>query len=279
MRVRSRRIRVSSFPMASRSSRRHSPAEAMKDAAAASSSGLPVTCALALDHGQSSACSIFGRVYWLAIAPGVIVHELSHVIACWLMLAKVRRVKLFGPKGGEVEHDPSRIPVIGQPVISMAPIAGCALTLVLVGWLLGAPRFPRPPMTLAPFSLDGLLAFLKGWLAMVRGLSLDLGGADFTDWRVYVFIYAALCLGVALRPSGQDFRNAFLGLVVIAALIFITGLIASRLGHPGFAAKYLLGPVQAPLGHLVAFLTLVTLITIPVWVIRLLIFGRSRATS
>lgn len=223
--------------------------------------------------------SIFGRVYWLAIAPGVIVHELSHVIACWLMLAKVRRVKLFGPKGGEVEHDPSRIPVIGQPVISMAPIAGCALTLALVGWLIGAPNFPGPPMTIAPLGLDGFFGFLKGCLAMIRGLCLGLGGADFTDWRVYVFIYAAVCLGVALKPSGQDFRNAFVGLVVIAALIFITGLVAARLGHPDFATKYILGPIQSPLGRLVAFLSLVTLITIPVWIIRRLAFGRNRATS
>ena len=40
------------------------------------------------------------RYFRCALAPGVVMHELSHLAACLLTGAEVGRVVLFGPSGG-----------------------------------------------------------------------------------------------------------------------------------------------------------------------------------
>lgn len=230
--------------------------------------------------------SVLGRIYWIVLAPGVIIHELSHVVACLVTFAKIRRVKLFSPTGGEVEHGPSRIPVVGQVVISMAPLAGCAAVLALVAWLLKAPlaaAVAAPPWTIAPVSLDGCGHFCRECWAMFRSLCLELWRADFTNWRTYVFIYAAVCLGVSMRPSKQDFRNAFWGLALIGVLIAVADYLVGLTGRVDIILTYVLPAVRKPLHYLVAFLGLTTVLTVAAsilrWIIRRLTGSRKPASS
>ena len=58
---------------------------------------------------------------------GVIVHELSHYIACKLTGTRVHEVVFFEKTGGHVTHD-KRNPLI-TTVIAMAPLFGCSLFL------------------------------------------------------------------------------------------------------------------------------------------------------
>ena len=222
------------------------------------------------DHVWSG---LLGRIYWVAIAPGVAVHELSHAAGCLVTGAKITRIRLFSPDGGEVEHGPPKLPVVGQTVISMAPIAGCAIALIAVGAVVN-PSLMRAmkqmPMSVVA-SPRGVGAFVEASLGAVGSIAQNIARSNWLSWRTYAFLYAAICLGISLRPSATDFRNSFLGLLGIAALVATADGICRSAWDSTFVADRLLRPAQRPLHFLVAFLGLVFVVTLVVWAIQALL--------
>jgi len=213
--------------------------------------------------------ALLGRVYWIFLAPGVAVHELSHAVACLLTLAKVRKVRLFGTGGGSVEHAPSRIPVIGQVIISLAPIAGCSAVLALVGWLLKWPiayGVKSVPMRMGTSDI-GIKLFLNDVFDAVTSLGRALWRANYSDWRTWVFIYAAVVLGIAIRPSREDIRHAFAGLIGVGLAAFGVDWLLNKQGY----GRLVLSAAQHPLNYLVTFMCLVFLLTLAAWSLRALL--------
>jgi len=157
-----------------------------------------------------------------ALAPGVVVHELSHLAGCLVTGARVSRVVLFGPSGGLVEHGEPRMPLVGRPVISLAPVAGC--TLVLWGvWRLFAGRLGLEPLRLPGVELSAE-GGLRLWLVL-RTLFLDAFGRVFSrrflSVEGFVFLYLVLTFSICMAPSRADLRHAFLGLVLVGAIVVI----------------------------------------------------------
>lgn len=215
--------------------------------------------------------AMLARVYWILLAPGIAVHELSHAFACLIMGAKISKIKLFGPTGGEVVHGPPKIPVVGQTVISMAPIAGCAAVLALAGALLNAPlakSITSVPMSVA-LTPAGLGGFVEATARTLWGLAKGLGDTSWTNWRTYAFVYAAICLGIALRPSSTDLKNSALGVVALGVLIAGLDAVFRAAWDSTAITDYVLRPIQMPLQYLVAFLGLVVLLTVLAWLLRL----------
>lgn len=67
--------------------------------------------------------SFLGIRWRIFVAPGVIIHELSHAFACILTFTKVIKISFFDKEGGSVTHQKSPIPIIGPIIISAAPLA------------------------------------------------------------------------------------------------------------------------------------------------------------
>ena len=76
-----------------------------------------------------------GKKYRIFLAPGVIIHEFSHVLVCLITGAKIRKISFFNPKGGFVIHEKPKIPVLGEIMISLAPIAGGITSIFLLSYL------------------------------------------------------------------------------------------------------------------------------------------------
>ncbi len=62
---------------------------------------------------------------------GALVHETSHAIACILTGARIEQFTVFSNQP-QVVHRKSRLPILGELIISAAPIAGGLLFLFLV---------------------------------------------------------------------------------------------------------------------------------------------------
>jgi hypothetical protein len=101
----------------------------------------------------------FGKFFFrIFIAPGIIVHEYSHALACLLTGTKIVEIKLFKTEGGHVRHekppktllglprlskqaeDPRkgdwlRVSSVSQFIISFAPVAGCLAAIFLLGFI------------------------------------------------------------------------------------------------------------------------------------------------
>jgi hypothetical protein len=152
------------------------------------------------------------RIFYYAIrAPGVIVHECSHILGCIVTGAKVKNVVFFSEEGGSVTYSSPKIPYLGDVVISTAPLLCIPLVLAGCTWVfsqyLGC-VFPPLPMgvdsTDALFGLCTVILSMFTWNLIVR----------FNPWFL-LYLYLTLTLVLSLAPSTQDIKNAAIGIGII----------------------------------------------------------------
>lgn len=195
-------------------------------------------CALVLHQLQrmlaAALTTTFGwRAMLLTGWLGVPVHELSHVAACLVFMHEVEEVKLFAPDpetgslGLVRHHAPPGNPwaAIGRLFIAVAPLGGGALALGLAAHLL----LPDVELFRDPLALAGPAdAFVRAG-SVAREL-LDPG--RLADWRTWVFLYVATCVGAHLAPSGADLSDGVRGAIALVATLLILNLIAGAFGGP-----------------------------------------------
>jgi len=162
-------------------------------------------------------------LYFVIRAPGVVVHELSHALGCVLTGAKITDIVLFSKEGGSVTYTRPQIPVLGDVIISSAPLFCIPLVLTGLTWVFSSylgctfPPFPQ--------SIDsaGTLHMLA--LAVIDLFMQNLVAA-FHPW-FFLYLYLTLSLVLSVAPSSRDMKNAAIGIALIAALglvIFLSGI-------------------------------------------------------
>lgn len=161
-----------------------------------------------------------GHYRWV-IWPGIVVHELSHAIVGKLMGAKITDVSLFAKTGGSVTHTKPKIPLIGVPFTSMAPLLGCTLAIIVLTYA---------------FDFDQRLIVSNfDILTLLTNIGL-LFRENVANWLFWLFLYLVLAITTAIAPSNQDFKNSWWGIGFIlfgfGALLyfdigtdFLTGLL------------------------------------------------------
>lgn len=155
---------------------------------------------------------LFGIKYRFFIAPGIIIHEFSHALACFLSGAKIREINLFSSQGGYVRHSSPKIPIIGKLLISFAPILGGIVALWLFAWFFN--------LGLAFDRVDFSQSFVQGIGVAFQGIPVFVQ-AHWLSWQFWLFVYLTISIIICLVPSRQDFKNAFGGLLIV----FVLGII------------------------------------------------------
>ncbi|MDO8444260.1 MAG: M50 family metallopeptidase [bacterium] len=197
--------------------------------------------------------SILGPSYRVFVAPGIVVHEFSHVLICFLTGAKVTKISLFDKEGGSVRHQPSRLPVIGPLLISFAPfIFGTALIILFAHWL----GLKSADLSALQPNTGSVLTFLKSVAHQI----------DFHDPRNWLFLYLALSVAVTMTPSRQDILNIAFLLVAIFALAFYLFQFT----------KFRLNLSFLPTDQIIALLTTVIILLIFSLVLSIVIFAASK---
>jgi hypothetical protein len=155
--------------------------------------------------------------YYIIRAPGVVIHELSHIIACLIMGAKVKKVVFFSKEGGSVTYSKPGIPYIGDMVIGTAPVLIIPLVLAGCTWVfseyLGC---VFPPLPLGIYSFNDLV-LLGTYIPAIFTQNLI---AVFNPWFI-VYLYITLTLVLSVAPSMQDIENAATGICIIT----LTGIL------------------------------------------------------
>lgn len=177
--------------------------------------------------------SFSGRKYRLLVAPGVILHELSHAFACICVLAKVKEISFFDRTGGYVRHEKSKVPIIGPVIISLAPLfVGIILVYLLANYIISDQSFKLA------LSLD--INNIHRILGAITNLHLS-------DLKSLVAFYLVISVSITMAPSFKDFTNAFLG--IIATLVILV------------AINYFF-VIKLPETHLIIAFSMITLILI-----------------
>ena len=161
-------------------------------------------------------------LYYAIRAPGVIVHECSHILGCIITGAKIKKVVFFSQGGGSVTYTSSKIPYIGDVVISSAPLVCIPVVLAGLTWVfsqyLGC---VFPPMPIAVNSINALLELVVTiTILFTQNLVIR-----FNPWFI-VYLYLTVTLVLSLAPSTQDMKNAVIGIGIIL-LVCILILLSS----------------------------------------------------
>lgn len=164
-------------------------------------------------------------VYLIFAAPGIIVHESSHYLACKLTGARVTKVVLMSKEGGSVTHGKPKGGIFGQALVSMAPFIGIPITLMILGflfdYLLGCSIIWNPSLSgnVGTVILNTFEeAFNMIWDNIVRIRAY---------WFV-LYLYLAASLVIALAPSKQDFKNSIWGLLALLGGVLVWILLVER---------------------------------------------------
>jgi len=124
---------------------------------------------------------------------GAVVHETSHAVLCIVTGAKIQDFTVFSSQP-HVVHQKSRLPLIGEPLISFAPIAGGLLFLFLVNrYLLGS-----------HFIFTATWPQFSSWRDWGSVLLVPLGllrQIDLLQWQSWVMILLFFNVGAMLGPS------------------------------------------------------------------------------
>jgi len=156
--------------------------------------------------------------YRILVAPGIIVHELSHAFACLITRTKVKEIAFFHHTGGYVKHEKSKIPFLGSVIISLAPlVVGIILVFVLSKFLI-TDHNVQLELSLSANNLSKLLKTI---------LSINL----FSIINIVIF-YLLISISITMAPSFKDFTNALIGLIfVLFVLLFINYFFTIRLSE------------------------------------------------
>jgi len=133
----------------------------------------------------------FSFLHWLYYL-GVIIHEFSHALMCIFTGAKITEFKIFN-RQPHVSHTKSKIPILGQSLISLAPIAGGFLFLYLVN----------------KYLLFNYLTMneISNWSEILNIPLNILSQINITTWQGWIIILLSLNVGAMIGPSFQDLKN------------------------------------------------------------------------
>jgi len=223
-------------------------------------------------------------IHW-ALLPGTVVSEMAYIFGCLITGGEIRRAKLMphssgtqGNTNGEPTTEASAgVKYLGPVVAALLSIVACAAAIVVVHSLLGDPvirQFATAggltltaslPETL-PGDWEQLWQQIGGQVNLLQRMCETWAEVDWLNWRVPVFLYLSLCLGVRLAPVRRPLRPILAAVVAAAVIIAIIGLI-----WPQFSGLMKdLWPLLTYLWALLLFLLVISLL-----LIGLLALGRA----
>jgi hypothetical protein len=175
---------------------------------------------------------------------GVPIHELSHAAMCVVFRHKIEKLVLFHPDPetgtlGYVNHSWNRRnpwQVLGTFFIGIAPLlGGSAVILALLQLLLpGTLRVPEVALPAGPGDSAGWAALGHGLRDTVEHAARTMfAPANLGSWRLWVFLYLALCVGSHISPSRPDLKGSLVGGLACFALLVVAGVIALAAGAGG----------------------------------------------
>jgi hypothetical protein len=174
---------------------------------------LVIVLSFALDRLWAAAMPV-RTIYLVIRAPGVVLHECSHILACLLTGARIRNIVLFSKDGGSVTCARPALPLIGDIIISTAPLFLLPLALSFITWVFATylgcivPVFPVAP--------ESPGAVIDLGISFIGTFPVNLL-TRFNGWFL-LFLYLTLSIVLSVAPSMQDMKNATAGFILLVLL-------------------------------------------------------------
>lgn len=197
---------------------------------------------------------------------GVPIHELAHLFAAYLFGHRIISWKLFDPDPvtgtlGYVRHAYSKKNIrqtLGIVFIATAPtIFGALIIAGLIWWILPQDNFNE---------------LIKKWISFGNNISMQQQFSSFIftqllqlikDFYFAVWsarspwlplqIYLIICIASHIAPSSADFKNGWLGVLLITVVIATVAVVCAYFGISTIASLVVFLPMLALLCTVTAF--------------------------
>jgi hypothetical protein len=155
-------------------------------------------------------------IYLIMRAPGIVVHECSHILGCLLTGAKVKNVVFLSKEGGSVTYSPSPIPLFGDVLINTAPLFCIPLALFGCTWIFSS--YLGCVIPALPSAINSVSTVTQMGTQIAAMFTANLVH-HFNAWFL-LYLYLTISLVLSLAPSRQDMKNAAFGITMIV----VTGM-------------------------------------------------------
>jgi len=202
--------------------------------------------------------SVFGRSYRIFVAPGVILHELSHAFFCLITGAKIKNISLFEKEGGSVTHEHPKIMIIGPILIAYAPLLLGIIAIFIISKWVGV----KADQDIFSISSRNTVEILRN----------TFGAINFANYINWILMYLVFSIAVTMTPSFQDFKNAIFPTLIFAVSIYILIKILSIKANLSFVP---FDKIISVVGAAVLLLIFALALSIIVFALTKLIKGRN----
>lgn len=185
-------------------------------------------------------------VNW-ALLPGTVISEMGYIFGCLITGGEIRRAKLMpsqsshsSNRDGEPTAEVSAgLKHVGPILAAMVSIVACGTAIVIAHTLLGEPVIERfilgksilPSIHLPkelPTSWESLWQIVSQQVALLKRMCETWGSVRWLNWRVPLFVYLSLCLGIRLFPVRRPIRPTLGAVITLAGVIALIGLLSKR---------------------------------------------------
>lgn len=209
------------------------------------------------------------------IAPGVMIHEISHAILCLVLFRRIKSMSLysFNHSTGELGYveycHSSRGPFtyLADSLIAFAPLAGAILSILILGKVLLPEAVTHYMATELSIILETVHPLnLDFWLNTSTLYQYILSNMEFGPKEVlWLFLVVSISHGAA--PSSTDLRLATPGIAMITASLVILAAL-----FPSSALEVELSAFE----YFSFLLTVITTLAIPTMLLLITVWIASR---
>ena len=185
------------------------------------------------------------QVNW-ALLPGTLVSQMAYIFGCLITGGEIKNAKMVpakGDSGGGAPQtsDSPRLKVVGPLVASLMSLVACGAAILAVNKTLGEPVIERftgggggyifSTASGAELPKDLPRSWDQGWklvesqVRLVRRMCETWWNLEWSNWRVALFVYLAICLAVRLGPVSRPIRPTLAAVCGVAGVIAIIGSI------------------------------------------------------
>lgn len=180
------------------------------------------------------------------LLPGTIVSELAYILGCLITGGEIRRSKIMpdskaGDGGQPTTEAQSKLGFFGPLIASTFAIVACGAAILAVNKYMGKdvvqniasaqsdgllpPKGnfnPKAPSTTTA-AVNYFWKLVHSQVDLLKNFTDTVGGLKWKDWKVPLFVYLSLCLGVRLSVATRPVRPTLAAVVLIAVTIAIIG--------------------------------------------------------
>ncbi|MCP4376134.1 MAG: hypothetical protein GY794_08185 [bacterium] len=180
-----------------------------------------------------------------ALLPGTLVSQMAYIFGCLITGGEIKNAKMVPDRkdsggGAPQTSDSPRLKVVGPLVASFMSLVACGGAILAVHSAMGKPVIERFGgdgggyffnETTTGLPKDLPRSWEEGWklvsdqVHLVKHTCETWWDLEWSNWRVALFVYLAICLAVRLGPVSRPIRPTLGAVCIIAGVIAIIGAV------------------------------------------------------